>query len=367
MAAKPRVIVLGGCGFIGRNLVHYLVTNDLCEKIRIIDKVLPDTAYLDAAQKASFENPVCEFMQGNLVNAGSIERCFTDEGGKFQFAFNVAGETKYGQVANVYKEKVLDLSVKCATEAAKQGVERFIEVSTGQVYDPNNKPKDEKGKQKPWTQIAEFKKQAEEALNAIEGLNVVFVRPAIVYGPGDIQGISPRIICGAVYKQLNEKMEFLWTADLRMNTVHVRDVAKALWHLTTNGDDKAVYNLCDSGETTQGKVNGFIEKLFGIQTGFAGKIKSNLAQLNLKGVTEDVNDKHLKPWSDLCKASGIDNTPLTPYLDEELLRQNHVCLNGSAIEATGFAYEYPAVTEELIREQVAYFTSQGIFPESVLA
>ncbi len=35
----------------------------------------------------------------------------------------------------VYKERVLDVSVNCAREAAKTGVTRFIEVSTAQVYD----------------------------------------------------------------------------------------------------------------------------------------------------------------------------------------------------------------------------------------
>lgn len=35
---KPRVLVLGGVGFIGRNLVKYLVENDLCSYIRVCDK-----------------------------------------------------------------------------------------------------------------------------------------------------------------------------------------------------------------------------------------------------------------------------------------------------------------------------------------
>jgi len=66
MADKPRFLVLGGVGFIGRNLVQYLVEQDLASKIRVIDKVLPATAFLTPAQKAAFEK--VEFKQGNLVN-----------------------------------------------------------------------------------------------------------------------------------------------------------------------------------------------------------------------------------------------------------------------------------------------------------
>lgn len=63
--------------------------------------------------------------------------------------------------------------------------------------------------------------------------------------------LAPRIICGAVYHQLGEKMEFLWTKDLRINTVHVRDVVRALWHLTSNGDAGAIFNLADKGDTSK--------------------------------------------------------------------------------------------------------------------
>ena len=49
---------------------------------------------------------------------------------------------------------------------------------------------DETDKVKPWTQIAKYKLQAEEELRKIAGLNLIIVRPAIVYGPGDVAGIS---------------------------------------------------------------------------------------------------------------------------------------------------------------------------------
>lgn len=66
------------------------------------------------------------------------------------------------------------------------------------------------------------------------------------------------------------------------------------------------------------------------------------------------------------QAEGINNTPLTPYLDQELLYNNSLSIDGSKIEGTGFRYDNPAVTDELLREQVAYFVEQGLFPGSVL-
>lgn len=64
------VLVLGGVGFIGRNFVTYLVKNALVAHVRVVDKVLPATAYLTPSQKEAFSDPKVEFKQANLVNAG---------------------------------------------------------------------------------------------------------------------------------------------------------------------------------------------------------------------------------------------------------------------------------------------------------
>jgi len=360
--SKPNVLVLGGVGFIGRNFVKYLVDNKLSDKIRVVDKVLPAIAFLGSEHQEAFNNPTVEFMQGNLTSADSVAKIFTLPEGKFNLVFNLAAETKYGQTDAVYAEKVLDLSVKVATEAAKRGVDKFIEVSTAQVYEAGKKKAKEGDKADPWTAIAKFELKAEEELRKIGGLNLIIVRPATVYGPGDINGLCPRIICGAVYKHLGEKMKFLWDEKLKINTVHVRDVAKALWHVSQKGQLGAIYNLVDKNDTDQGNFNEILQSIFGIETGFQGSIISNLAKVQFKAVTEEVNDKHLKPWSDLCKAAGIQNTPLTPYLDQELLYNNSLSVDGSAIEATGFVYDVPKVTEALVREQIDYFTKQKLFP-----
>ncbi len=82
----------------------------------------------------------------------------------------------------------------------------------------------------------------------------------------------------------------------------------------------------------------------------------------MKAITEEVNDKHLKPWSDLCKKAGISNTPLTPYLDPELLYNNALSIEGSAIEATGFVYDHPTLSTQDFRDMIDYYQKQKLFP-----
>ncbi len=93
---------------------------------------------------------------------------------------------------------------------------------------------------------------------------------------------------------------------------------------------------------------------------------------------------------------SIEITPLSPYLDKELLGNNSLAIDGSAIEATGFKYEVPSshicapppihllwwslansssfydraqvpeFTEAKLREWVDYYTKLKLFPEGFL-
>lgn len=48
--------------------------------------------------------------------------------------------------------------------------------------------------------------------------------------------------------------QMLWTKDLMMNTVHVQDVCRALWHLREAGSSGEVFNLADKGATSEGTL-----------------------------------------------------------------------------------------------------------------
>jgi len=124
----------------------------------------------------------------------------------------------------------------------------------------------------------------------------------------------------------------------------------------------SVFNLADKGDTDQGKLAAALAAVFGIETGFVGTIKSNLAALKLDAVVDAANDNHLAPWLALLKTHGISATPLSPYLHRALLAHNHVCVDGSAVEAIGFKYAVPELTADALRESVAMAVAQGIFP-----
>lgn len=91
---------------------------------------------------------------------------------------------------------------------------------------------------------------------------------------------APRLIVGAVYKHLGEMMKLLWGPGLHMNTVHVIDVARAIWHVANRDDTIGqTYNLVDEGDSTQGSISAMVSELFNINHDYWGTALSTLAKV----------------------------------------------------------------------------------------
>ena len=117
----------------------------------------------------------------------------------------------------------------------------------------------------------------------------------------------------------------------------------------------------------QETINKIIGDIFKIKTGFYGSIISNLARLNFSAAVEESNEKHMQPWSELCKKSNCQMA-LSPYLDQELLLNNSLSVDGSKIEKSlGFSYAYPKISADLLREVLDHFVALQIFPKASLS
>ncbi|KAI2633736.1 NAD(P)-binding protein [Hypomontagnella submonticulosa] len=372
---KPSVLIIGGLGYIGRFLARHIHENQLASDIRLVDKVLPQLAWLPPEFEAACSAD--KFIQADASKEQALARIFDRSDGKqWDYVFNCGGETRYSQEDEVYKVRSLGLSLAVGREAAKRKVRCFVELSTGMVYKSNSAPSKEGDKLKPWSKIAVFKLQAEEELAKIDGLNLVIVRLPHVYGPYASQWVATALCMARVYQALGEELKFLWTKDLRTNTAHIDDVTRALWAIASwydagkaNWDEKSmgvtpIFNVVDKGMTTQGVVAGIIGEVFGIETGFQGSLLSNLARLNMDTVVDDVNDDVLGPWADLLADAKITRPgPLTPFMEKELLKDTDLSMDGSRLETVvGFQYQKPTITKELVEEVIESYKKMKWWP-----
>lgn len=70
MAEKPSVLIIGGLGYIGRFLALYIHQNELASDVRLVDKVLPQLAWL--APEFSEACSQDKFMQADASRPGEL-------------------------------------------------------------------------------------------------------------------------------------------------------------------------------------------------------------------------------------------------------------------------------------------------------
>ena len=319
-------------------------------------------------------------MQADASKETSLERIFTLASGRhFSYVFNCGGETRYSQEPSIYSLRSTALTTNLATHIAKiRPSPNFIEFSTGMIYkSPNSSVISSSGctetsQLKPWLKISRAKLQAEQVLEKLareQGLKYASLRLAHVYGEYD-NGFLARGLCLArVYQELNKELKWLWSKDLRINTVHVLDVCSAAWKAAewcthnppterSSMADRA-FNIVDDGDTKQETLASIVSNIFNIQTGFQGSFISSFAKMNLDSVVDDVNDDVLQPWAEMMKRAGVDagqGSPLSPFMEKELLKDSNLCLNAKkAKEVLGWTVEREKLTEEGLKEIIVSY------------
>ncbi|PSK60637.1 hypothetical protein B9Z65_787 [Elsinoe australis] len=359
-ADKPAVLIVGGLGYVGRFLAHHIHTHNLASTLRIVDKQLPQLALLAPEHLPACSEP--NFLQADASRTQALPRIFDlPSGQQFDYVFNCGGETRYSQEDEVYKARSHALSLNIGREAAKRNVKAFVELSTAHVYEPKrDPPRKESDKTKPTSRQAKWKLQAEEDLAKIKGLNLVILRLTHVYGPYAGKWLGTQLALARVYQDLEKELKYLWSAELRTNTVHVDDVVRACWEAARWRSKQAapnspalseqyIFNIVDQGQSSQGTMAAIMKELFKIETGFQNTLINTFARLNLEHVVDDVNDETLDPWADLQQAAGIDagSGPLTPFMEKELLKDTDLSVDGSKFaKMLGFKYEHPKITRQ---------------------
>ncbi|CAH1722669.1 unnamed protein product [Aphis gossypii] len=258
--------------------------------------------------------------------------------------------------------------MNCARAAAKFGVRRYVEVSSGQLTASHKGPIKEDDKVIPLTSIAKYKYEVEKHMKTIPNLNYTIVRPAIVYGIGDRTGLTPTIAIGSLYRGLGEPVRILWKGSTSCNTIHVEDICRAIWHLLKSPEAVGeTYNLVDSGQTKQNMIAEIVSSLFGVKHEFLGSVLSSLCKNDFDVIASEANDKHSVPWAEACSKSGVHNTPLSPFIHKDHLNGYRIEMNGSKLmNDSSFVLKHPKITVELLKEVVDDYIKMNLFPKTLL-
>ncbi|KAH1491217.1 hypothetical protein LV164_000822 [Aspergillus fumigatus] len=366
---KPAVLIVGGLGFIGRHLALYIHENNLASEVRLVDKVLPQLAWL----APEFEEACSKdkFVQADASREQHFPRIFDRANGEqFDYVINCGGETRHSQPDDVYELRSYNLTVALGREVARRGIRSFVECSTAHVYKPGSSPRKENDKLEPWHRLAKWKLKASDELKKIPGLNYCLLRLPHVYGEYDSGYFAMGICLARVHLDMETDLELLYTKNLKINTLYVKDAASALWKAaewrasTTDEPAQIAFNVVDHGDTRQEHVAEALSTVFGLKTSFLGSLASQLAKLNLDDVVDDMNEVSLQGWAELLEKKGITRPgPISPFLEKDVIKDQDMSIDGTLFETTtGWKPTRERFDAEGVRAMVDSYKRMGWWP-----
>tara|TARA_Y100000310_G_scaffold231073_1_gene233598 strand:- start:660 stop:2489 length:1830 start_codon:yes stop_codon:yes gene_type:complete len=262
-----KVLVTGGCGFIGSNFIKYLLTSpEVNEEIKIIN--LDKQTYAGQGKNIEhmgllFHNNY-KFIKGDIVDKELINTIFQQE--KPDIIFNFAAESHVDRSIESPEDFILTnvIGVTNLLDAVKKyGAERFIQISTDEVYGSTKEESfDEISKLNPSSPYSSSKAAGElQALAYAKTFNlpVIITRSANNFGPYQFpEKVIPLFITNLIEEK---KVPLMWSEEnpgLNVRDwVHVEDNCRAIWFIYKNGQNKEIYNISNGDE----KTNIYMTKL----------------------------------------------------------------------------------------------------------
>ncbi|NOZ03916.1 MAG: dTDP-glucose 4,6-dehydratase [FCB group bacterium] len=130
---KKTYFITGGCGFIGSNFVHYLMEQELVERVVNLDKL---TYAGNPANLKQYDNDRrYHFIHGDICDKKIVEQIFDQY--KPDYLVNFAAEShvdrSIGKPEDFIQTDIFG-AFTLLEAARKHGLERFIQISTDEVY-----------------------------------------------------------------------------------------------------------------------------------------------------------------------------------------------------------------------------------------
>ena len=246
---NTHILVTGGCGFIGSNFIHYMLSR-YSSRITNLDK-LTYAGNLENL-KAVETNPLYTFVKGDIAQAADLERL--PDG--IEVIINFAAESHVDR-SITDPDAFIETNI-CGTyrllEFAKQrSIKRFVQVSTDEVYGslPESGKFTETTPLAPNSPYSASKASADMLAMAYHhtfGLPVLITRCSNNYGPFQFpEKLIPLMISNAIEgKELPVYGDGLNVRDW----IHVEDHCEAIRLVAERGRVGNVYNVGADNEWT---------------------------------------------------------------------------------------------------------------------
>lgn len=257
-----RILVTGGCGFIGSNFVRLVLAEHPDWEVVNLDK-LTYAGRLENLQDVA-DNPKYRFIHGDICDPQAVAEAMRG----CQFAVNFAAETHVDR-SLLGASHFIDTDVKgvmvLLEEARRVGLERFIQISTDEVYGSiEHGSFTEESVLNPRNPYAASKAGGDRmayAYWATYGVPVIITRASNNYGPYQYpEKLIPLFVTNALR---DEPLPLYGDGRNVRDWLFVEDHCRALLFLLEHGQPGEVYNIAGGNERENIEVTRAVLRLLG--------------------------------------------------------------------------------------------------------
>ena len=262
-----RVLVTGGCGFIGCNFLRQVVFRQPETGGGKLDALTYAGRADNAEDFADAEN--YRFVRGGIEDSILVDDLLS-EGEGFDAVVNFAAESHVDRSIvgpRVFVETNV-LGTQNLLEAARRHeVGRFVQVSTDEVYgslEPDDPPFTEESPLAPNSPYAASKASADllcRAYHETYGMPLIVTRCSNNYGPYQF---PEKLIPSFIHNAMHDRPVPLYGDGLNVRDwLHVEDHCRAVALVLSKGDDGEIYNIGGGNESTNLEITKLILRELG--------------------------------------------------------------------------------------------------------
>ena len=247
-----RLLITGGCGFIGSNFIRYILEHYGPAYVTNVDALTYAGSITNVAGLAERYGERYEFLHADIANAQQIEALMQKH--SFFAVINFAAESHVDRSIdspqNFIHTNVFGTSVMLDC-ARRHGVKRFVQISTDEVYGslgPEGKftettPLDPSS---PYSASKTGADLLALAYHKTYGMEVLVTRCSNNYGPYQF---PEKLIPLMILKALNDQPLPVYGDGKNVRDwIHVEDHCRAVFSVLLEGKPGEVYNIGGDGE-----------------------------------------------------------------------------------------------------------------------
>lgn len=239
-----KVLITGGAGYIGVELVQHLLNFEEVEKIIIYDNLSRNNFNLFLGNKLK-NGQKLQFEEAELLDSRSLRKCLEGVDVVYHLAAKVT--TPFANQDPHFYEQVNHWGTAELVDAAENaGIKHFIFTSSASVYGTENKILDEKARVNPRTFYGISKLRAEEHVRRLNSDSIVHIVRC-----GNVFGYSPAMRFDAVINKFvfntnfKKKIQVHGDGSQMRPFIHIAKIAHGLAKLPFSELESGTYNMVE--------------------------------------------------------------------------------------------------------------------------